>query len=779
MEKAALAQCDGCPLIDCPCVLGYGPKQADIVIVGEAPGATEVIKHRPFVGASGNMLNSALKQIGVDPASVYITNAALCRPPDNKISKKPLTACHARLIAEVKSRNPKIVLALGNHALHALVPGSGTITKSRGIKVMSELVGCTVLPTFHPAAIMRNGGLFTDWSSDMEKLVSTDEHDLCEPHSTVTTVARTLKQLHDAFSKGMFEAEAVAIDIETTGLSRYNDRMRCIVFSWEHGRSVVAAEELMTDEPAVAYLRSVFNDPNIKWVMHNGKFDTAFLRKHFGVSPTLCYDTMLMHYTLDERQGGHGLKELAATMLCAEDWDSALKQYTKGHDEHAYAHIPADVLYKYAGYDGDYTLRLFKLLKPQMDKATWYVHDQLLLPASEALSEIETYGVYFDYDVQKKAVEEYTKIVADYKAQLVQCAGREDFNPNSPKQVAELLFDKLKMPEIIDRSTKEEVLVVLADHFKSKEAELMLGYRGAAKLLSTYFIGYEKCVDGDGAIHTSFLLHGTVSGRLSCASPNMQNTPREPKMARNMFRARDGMTLLQADFSQVELRVFAWYTQDPFLLEVYREGRDLHSEVAREMFGADFTKEQRVAAKAVNFGTIYGRSAGALAMDANLPGMSVQEAQTYIEHFFQRMPRAMAWIKAIQKRAVEKGELMTPLGRRRRFPLITFENRSEIERQAVNFMCQSLASDFTLVSLVEIHNRLKTQGWGNVLVTVHDSIIVECKPEHVQQVARMMHNVMTTTPTKLIGNRLGEIVPIEADFDIGTHWGMLEELKLE
>jgi len=301
----------------------------------------------------------------------------------------------------------------------------------------------------------------------------------------------------------------------------------------------------------------------------------------------------------------------------------------------------------------------------------------------------------------------------------------------------------------------------------------MLEYRSAAKLLNTYIIPLEKWYDDNGRVHSSFQLHRTVTGRLSTRDPSLQNIPEEgfekkPELdIRALYIAPPGKVLLYADYSQAELRVAAVLSQAPFLMEAYKRGDDLHTQAAIDRYGPDFTPRQRFFIKTVNFGILYGRSAASLARDTRLPGMTQAVAAQYVRDYFARMPAVRQWIRVVQQRTRQHGYAETSFGRRRRFGLITGETVGRIQRQAVNFMCQSTASDITLTALIRLTKRL--HGLAEVLLTVHDSILFECLPQHLAEVARIVKETMVEVPLEF----LGDTVPFTVALEVGQRWGEL------
>jgi len=774
--KAPGAHCDSCPLQKERMAKGIrvGTGDGTVVLIGEAPGIQEAIKGIPFVGPSGELLHRTLDSLGA--TNLWITNACLCRPPSNVIDDVSVGCCHDRLMDEIRQQKPSLIITLGATPLHTLFPSAGNITTVRGNFMFQTELGVNVLPTYHPAYILRQPSKFTDFAQDMQRALRPPNFNLSDPIGPKeVTIVRTLTEAIFALD-ALAEQGEIVCDIETSGFDRLRDHILCMVFTWKHAQALVIPGSLLQTSAVKTMLRSLFSRPNITWIGHGMKFDVEFIQVLLGMRPIIGFDTLMAHYVNDERTGTHDLKEIARLNFNAPDWEGDIKNYLPHPKTDSYTLIPEEVLLKYAAYDGDYTFRLYRLLSEELKRKPGLrgLHDNVLVPASNALADIELMGIRFDPAIQEEVAEELSSELFLTGVALSKTAEDPMFNPNSPQQVGAVLFDKLHLPQISGRSTAVAVLEALKD--RHPFVDDMMKYRDVAKLMSTYVTGLPETLGPDGRIHTSYMIHGTVTGRLSSRDPNLQNIPRGSTI-RNMFIPSDGMVMVEADYSQAELRALAWYSQDPFLVGVYQAGRDIHTEVAKQMFGPDFTKEQRVAAKMVVFGLVYGRTAFALAQDMRIPKLSPQEAVRYINEFFKRMPKAVEWMNGIKNRARTTGMLETPIGRQRRFDLVVQGNVSEVERQSVNFMCQSLASDLTLLSLVRVHNAFM-KGWApqvrpHILLTVHDCLVVECYPQDFEEVSKLLRKTMTSVPLQI----LGESVPFKVSLATGARWGSLKEVE--
>lgn len=774
MERAPYAKCDNCPFNKRVLVPPRGSLGAEIAFVGEAPGRVEAKKGRPFVGPSGELLQRTLDRFGAPDA--WVTNAALCHPPHNVIKDAALKCCLPRLVHELRKVRPKVIVALGGSALNALMGDDGRgITARRGRFVYSKMFDARVIGTFHPAAVLRRPSMFLDFASDIERVLRPHSPDLVEPIGPkavyiigdVDEAIEFLDELRDE----------VVIDLETSGFDRRRDSILCATFSHEKGTATIIDGSVLYDPRVVTALQRACDD-GVKWIGHSIKFDAGFLKEQLGIKIHQWFDTMLAHYTFDERRGTHDLKQICGLYFNAPDWEGDIRKHLKKPKTDSYALLPREVLWRYAAHDGDYTWRLYEYFKRRYEKSPKLhkLFRDVLMPASNALTDIELHGVLIDEERRVGLEDEYATLLFDFEDRLVELSSVADLNPNSPQQVAHVMFDKLRLPQIRGRSTDKDVLARLKGTHPF--VDTLRDYRKVAKLFSTYIVNLPDLYDDQQRVHTSFRLAGTVTGRLSSAGPNLQNIPREGFQARpeldirSLFVASPGMVLVHADYSQAEFRVFAWLCQDPFLLNVYREGLDLHDEVSVDMYGEGFSKEQRVQAKMVNFGLLYDRSARSLARDTRLPGMTLSEAITYVNEYFARMPKAREWQRMQRKKVRTQGYIETIFGRRRRFGLTTGKNIDEVGKQAINFPPQSIANELTLISLTRLHYVLNEVAC--VLLTVHDSILSECRPEHVPKVARTMKETMEAVALEF----LGDSVPFTTDIETGKRWGELHKYEV-
>lgn len=761
----------------------YGSRELPLIFVGEAPGVQEAKQGRPFVGPSGKVLRKILGSLGIDLDRCYVTNAyKLYHGRPQTPTKEQLERHRGELLEELRSvvngfRWNPVIITLGNTALWALTGDYKLkVTKVRGQPI--EVDGLpTIVPTVHPAAVLRGVQSPHDMLNDIARAVRIARGDFKKPEVRWTLIS-TAEALAKWSSK-VPDGATIAADIETSGYYWWSDD-EVIMLGLYHpdtGAAAIIPKHALKNPRVREQLRLLAS--RTRWEGHNFKFDTHFLRKA-GIPVRYDDDTMLMHYVLDERRGTHGLKQLASHVFGAPDWEADLKKYLRNPKKDSYALVPEGVLAKYLAHDVVFTYELGRTFRKRLskDRDLMTLYNRLLMPAARFLVTVEHNGMLVDrtymQELQATLEEERQRALErlQYKARVL--GGPDAINPNSPKQMKEFLYGTLDLrpPEGFDADTRKETLDKMIEHATGGPEvvdflKAVREYRRAAKLLSVYIVGLSKVIAPDGRVHPSYQLHGTVTGRLSSRDPNMQNIPREPRI-RKLFRAPKGWKIINVDYSQAELRVLAWLSQDEEFKRIFRQGLDLHSEAATALFGPNFTKEQRVIAKMVNFGVAYGRGASSIAAQFDMP---LGEAQRIVNDWARRFPQAWAYLQTQERKALKGEPLSTPLGRRRRLQP-TPENKHMVKNEARNFAIQSLASDLTLVSAILLQKRLPRKG-AKIVNLVHDSIVLEVANPFVDQVAELAVTTMQETAHRLLK---GLDFPFPADAEVGDNWGELSPI---
>jgi uracil-DNA glycosylase family 4 len=756
MEKAPGARCDECPLKEYKHALGSGPKVSSLAIVGEAPGAQEVAAGVPFTGRSGKLLDSVLRYHNINREEVWVTNVCLCRPPDNAIPPTAaIKACLPRLVAELQSKQPSTVLALGNTAAKTLLDTRTGITELRTETDARSpnLPGVRIIPTFHPAAALRQPDFFPSIVADIGKV---NRAKLVWEHTKFKVVDNTQDAIATLRKQMEFSHPTIALDVELgmNDMKRIDSKRPdwlCIGISHRPGGSVVYTKNVVEDPAFQRKLQEALTSTLKRWSYQNGKFDIQHLWA-FAPEARVDEDTMLLHYSTDERKGTHDLEQLAVEVLGAPRYKTDAKQYLP-HKGASLAFLPPNVLYQYNAADVDVTHRLVDPLTAESKSdGTYDMYQRLLIPGSNALAHAEYAGVKVDMSMLRDLAIKFAHDLEEKEAELQRWVR----NPRSPKQVKEALHEL----GIDVASTGKAILGELEHEFANK----ILDYRMVAKLLSTYVIGLAKTVTRS-RIHPTFLLHGTETGRLSCRRPNLQNIPTGSTI-RDVFTSGENTVLLNADYNQIEFRLLAVFSGAKWLLEQFRAGRHFHDEVAKSLYGTGYTGLQYLRAKAVNFGIPYGREAYSLWKEH---GGALSDWQRYVHDWFAKNPEVKAYQRNIEERIKEDGYLTSYFGRKRRFWLVTQENKHEVIKEGYNCDLQGTASDLTLSSLIRLEPQLR--GRAVPVITVHDNLLFEVRRDCLREVAGTVKEVMEDTPVK-------DICPTPVDIKVGDRWGSLQKYQV-
>jgi len=734
-----------------------------VVVVGEAPGYQEAKAGKPFTGPSGKLLKIVLADNDIDFEGTFVTNACLCRPPNNATPPaEAVRACSVRLQTEVMSRRPEVLIALGNTAAQSILGSKDGVTKLRiGTGRTSEdYPGVRIIPTIHPAACLRQGDMFPSMVADIGKV---------RRGPVVNWEPPTFKVFDDQATEALTElrnlrSDSIAVDIEV-GVDKdefdHPDRydMLCVGIGYAPGRAIVLSENACASNRVRTELRRLLDEKSL--ICHNGKFDIPGLRAFCSTGAKLAYDTMLASYTLDERQGTHSLDYCGVEFLGTPDWKNEIKRYVKKGD--SYGIVPREVLYRYNAFDASVTYELKDYFDKEMQReGTTALHD-FLVEASEELIYPEIEGVFVDLPYNEYLTEHYVDDLEELDKLLQDLTGTPKFNPRSPKQVKEyLLAEGIPFVE----TTNAEFLESIKGGPFREFALLMLEQRKGQKLYGTYVKGIRKRLY-KGRVHPTFLLHGTVSGRLSCRNPNLQNIPRG-SVIRRQFVPAPGNVFLQGDYSQAELRVMATLSGDRYLRELFNDPtRDIFEEVGQRLYGdrAIGHKELRIRTKAYAYGLSYGREEYSIAQEFKIP---VREAKRGMDAFMGLIPELNAWRQDLMHKVLhEEGDLITAFGRHRRFWLITDDNRKDTLKEALSFYPQSTASDICLTALGRIRRGLGSRG--SVRVPVHDSILVECATEEADEVSQFMKETMEQTARDVFT----DFVPFPVEIERGPSWGEL------
>ncbi len=577
-------------------------------------------------------------------------------------------------------------------------------------------------------------------------------------------------------------AKAFAFDTETDGLDYMTANVVGVSFAIEEGKAayVPVAHDYL-DAPAqldrdwvLAQLKPLLEDPNQAKIGQNLKFDASIVARYGIEMQGIVFDTMLESYVFNSVVGRHDMDSLALRYL--EHKNISFEEIAgKGKKQLTFNQIDLAQAGPYAAEDADITLRLHNALYPKVeaDEKLKHVFETIEMPLVPVLSRMERTGVYVDSMLLGAQSTEIAARLDELEKKAFEIADQE-FNLSSPKQLQAILFEKMGLPVLKKTpsgtpSTNEEVLQELALDYPLPK--LILEYRGLAKLKSTYTDKLPKMVNpATGRVHTSYHQAVTATGRLSSSDPNLQNIPvrnEEGRRIRQAFVAQSGYKILAVDYSQIELRIMAHLSGDKALLDAFRHGKDIHAATAAEILGLDIeqvSSEQRRRAKAINFGLIYGMSAFGLAKQLD---MGRNEAQDYMNVYFERYPGVLEYMESTRNTASEKGYVETLFGRRLYLPDIKSRNglrRKAAERAAINAPMQGTAADIIKLAMIAVDNWVQQQPQDEVrlLMQVHDELVFEVKESALEFVTAEVKALMEQAATL--------DVPLIADAGFGDNW---------
>ncbi|EIL98947.1 MULTISPECIES: DNA polymerase I [Rhodanobacter] len=594
-------------------------------------------------------------------------------------------------------------------------------------------------------------------------------------YELVTTQAR-----FDAWLEELRGAELIAFDTETTSLDAMRADIVGLSFAVELGRACYLP--LGHDYPGVPpqldrddvlrALKPIFEDATRPKLGQHAKYDINIL-SHYGIAVQgLKHDSMLESYVWNATATRHDMDSLAKKYL---GYDTVKYEDVagKGARQISFSQVELDTACRYAAEDADVTLRLHHALWPKLESvpALRRVYEEIEIPLVPVLAEMERRGVLIDGDELRRQSQQLGRRMLELQQQSYALAGRE-FNLDSPKQLQAVLFDELHLEAKLKTptgqpSTNEEALEAIADTHELPR--LILDYRGLAKLRSTYTDKLSAIVNPrTGRVHTSYHQGSVATGRISSSDPNLQNIPvrtEEGRRIRQAFIAPPGWRVMAADYSQIELRIMAHLSGDEGLLKAFREGGDVHRATAAEVFGLkpeEVSANQRRAAKAINFGLMYGMSAFGLARQL---GVDRAEAGDYMARYFARYPGVHAFMEATRERAHHDGYVETIFGRRLYLENLNARNqalRQGAERAAVNAPMQGSAADIIKRAMIAVAAWLKDRDDAHMLMQVHDELVFEVRADAVD-------TVRTAVVARMSG--AAELaVPLLVDVGVGANW---------
>ena len=567
----------------------------------------------------------------------------------------------------------------------------------------------------------------------------------------------------DLLFKELLKEEEIGLDTETTDLSPFLAHLVGIGFSCRPAQAwYIPLNGPMPKKEVLSSLQSFFSSSKAHFFGHHLKFDLHILDSYGMKLNNIGFDTLLASYVLDPQKRRHNLDD-----LCLEKFAHVKISFEslvgKGKHQISMNDVPLENIQEYCCEDVDYTCRLKELFEKELKKRKLsHVFEDLEMPLLPVLVKMEKKGVFLDVKELRKVGVSLNRDLDRVKKDIFSLA-KEEFNLNSPKQLSHVLYEKLAIPSK-SSSTSADVLESLKEHHPIIEP--LLEYRTLEKLRSTYVEALPQSLNPvTGRIHCTFNQSVTATGRLSSQNPNLQNIPTDSSI-RACFKPENGSVFLGADYSQIELRLLAHFSEDPELLKAFREGRDIHRHTASLIFQVkekEVTPEMRKLAKTVNFGILYGLSAFGLSKQLHLPQ---KEAAHFIQTYFSQYSSVGIYLEECKDRARKLGYSQTLTGRQR--PILEIHNknpmiRSAAERLAVNTPLQGTAADMIKIAMIEIDKEIQNKGLkGEMILQIHDELIFEIPKDEISSfeslVKKNMEHVFDLK------------VPIEVDIAVGESW---------
>lgn len=621
------------------------------------------------------------------------------------------------------------------------------------------------------------GELFGDFGADttVEPIADlpadyTDIHSTPHTYKIVQTEEETVE-----LCKKLCAEKSVCFDTETTNTDPILSELVGLSFAYKEGEAFYVPISANQEEARkqVAVFRPFFENPDIEKVGQNLKYDILALRNYDIKVQGKLFDTMVAHYLLNPELR-HGMDYMADTLLKYKTIQIEELIGAKGKNQKSMRDVPLEIVSDYACEDADITLKLKNILKKEIEKNSLSdLFYNIESPLIYVLADMEWTGVRLDLDSLSELSVELNEELQQIEKEIIDMAGIE-FNVNSPKQIGEILFDRLR---IIDKPKKTKT-----GQYSTSEAELeklrnkhpiiekILEQRGLKKLLSTYIDAFPLLVNPkSGKIHTSFNQTITATGRLSSTNPNLQNIPirdERGKEMRRVFIPDDGCVFLSADYSQIELRIMAHLSGDENMLDAFQKGQDIHSATASKIFKApleNVTSDMRRKAKTANFGIIYGISVFGLSERLNIPR---GEAKELIDGYFETFSQVKAYMDKSIELARENGYVETVSGRKRFLSDINSRNaivRGYAERNAINAPIQGSAADIIKIAMVRIFNRLEKGNYkSKMILQVHDELNFNVLESELPEIQKIVSEEME--------NAYKLRVPLKTDVGVGKNW---------
>lgn len=782
--------CDLCGFSNPSCIWGTGPKKADIMIINASAGDKD---EESGEATMEGIVRRTLENCDYDLDKVYYTNAIKCRTPKGyKIKVSEIKKCRDYLQEEIKKVKPKYVLLLGAQACQAALDMK--MSELQGTPYKKD--GITYYSTYSPRVLYYDAAKAPQVERELRSFLELTKGNKVNKKGKLNTILLTsLEEVKEAFKDYKKKYKSISYDIESTGLDRFEDDITLFGFG---NNKVQYQIPLMVKYSPLEFkpiARKVIMQYAIKqiqtfrWqIAANGKFDDLFLEYHYGLKPFCNFDTNMASHLLDENTPD-GLKDSAIRELGAPNWDinTTMKKGTVETKEQFKEFC------KYNGYDIYYTHKLFLHYKKLLenDPALYKLQHYLMCPAGRAYERIEKKGIYINpkaynksktelYAERDRIEKELHDLIPDKKLRKKY----KDINWNSVDQVSNLLFKDMGMTPLDRTPTgKPQINESVLKRLNHPICDKLIEHRGVATAIGTFVDGWGKLIKEDGRVHTKFNLIGTVTGRTSSNSPNLQQLPRDTSI-RCWVDAPEGYTFVTADYSQLELRMAAVVSGDRRMTQLFFEGADIHMNTAMSITGKqpeDIEKEERKKAKSCNFGFLYGmqyKKFMVYARDNYGTVVNEKEAKAFRNSFFDEYSDLLPWHDKQRRLARAEGEVRNPIGRIRHLPGIYSLEKSkqaEAERQAINSPVQGFGSDVAISAIVELVNTVPEEI-GYLVGSVHDSIECLVKTEYVEWFSKYVLKTMSNPRILKEIFQFETKVPIIADLEVGP-FGLGVELE--
>lgn len=769
------------------------------MLVGEAPGADEDVTGKPFIGKAGRMLDSFLNNFDLLRDEVFITNAAKCRPPDNrKPTFDEIKACRHYLLDEIRHVKPKVIIALGAAAAESLLlKRKVTISKARNtIQQIPEFPDIKVIVSYHPSGILRTPEYLRpsveDWEWAMRILKG--EEDTNDPDINYRWVDR----LGD---RNIKIGPICSVDMETDGLDPFlpGREIITIQLSTRAGRAYIFP---YTEENADWFEEHVMANSKILKVFHNAKFDIKWWRKAKRKLRGKIFDTMIAAHLCDENMAEKTLDFIASQFTPLKGHKTELVQYMKEHKLQSFRDVPRDILIRYGCADADATLRLYEYFLPQLKQSDklWKLFQREMEVIKGPLVAMEMAG--FKIDVSKVDYLDgyYRKLIRKLKKKMHESLDRTkanygtELNVNSWQQLHKVIYDQWGFPALgkpkqwgkpLVKNTAEATLEKLISWIATNEVSYpksktnvlksILEIRANRKLLSTYIEGLSDYLRAGDKIHPSFKMHGTVTGRWSCTDPNFQNIPRTGEI-KKFFISRFGRAgcIFSGDLSQAELRLAAWDAQELNMIDDLRKGLDIHRITASRVWGIPIDKvneSQRKKAKIINFGILY--LSGAATMAEGM-GCSEAEAEGYIRRWHAQYPGFKRKVEKTRNEIIKYNQVTNWAGRIRRIPVLDINDHkrmSQALRQGFNSPIQGGVSDYLVEGMLQLYKEMRKRKMNAYIVAnVHDEIVIDTLKLHVKELSDLFVDIFENRHIER-GWIMGQFnVPFKVETSSGPNW---------